>query len=40
MMKLLIDFLPIILFFAAFKYAGSDKDAAAAFDVTLRKVLK
>jgi intracellular septation protein len=30
-MKLLADFLPIILFFAAFKYAGSDKDAAAAF---------
>ena len=30
-MKLLIDFLPIILFFAAFKWAGSDKDAAAAF---------
>ena len=31
MLKLLADFLPIILFFAAFKYAGSDKDAAAAF---------
>jgi intracellular septation protein len=31
MIKLLADFLPIILFFAAFKYAGSDKDAAAAF---------
>ncbi len=31
MMKLLADFLPIILFFAAFKLAGSDKDAAAAF---------
>ena len=30
-MKLLADFLPIILFFAAFKWAGSDKDAAAAF---------
>jgi len=30
-MKLLFDFLPIILFFAAFKFAGSDKDAAAAF---------
>jgi intracellular septation protein len=30
-MKLLADFLPIILFFAAFKLAGSDKDAAAAF---------
>ena len=30
-MKLLFDFLPIILFFAAFKVAGSDKDAAAAF---------
>ena len=30
-MKLLVDFLPIILFFAAFKFAGSDKEAAAAF---------
>ena len=30
-MKLLIDFLPIILFFAAFKFAGGDKEAAAAF---------
>jgi intracellular septation protein len=30
-MKLLADFLPIILFFAAFKIAGSDKEAAAAF---------
>jgi len=30
-MKLLADFLPIILFFIAFKYADSDKDAAAAF---------
>ncbi len=30
-MKILIDFLPIILFFAAFKVAGSDKEAAAAF---------
>jgi len=30
-MKLLFDFLPIILFFAAFKVAGSDKEAAAAF---------
>ena len=30
-MKLLADFLPIILFFAAFKIAGNDKDAAAAF---------
>jgi len=30
-MKLLADFLPIILFFAAFKVAGSDKEAAAAF---------
>ena len=29
-MKLLIDFLPIILFFAAFKVAGNDKEAAAA----------
>ena len=31
MMKLLTDFLPIILFFAAFKFAGSDKEAAARF---------
>lgn len=31
MMKLLADFLPIILFFAAFKVAGGDKDAAATF---------
>ena len=31
MMKLLADFLPIILFFAAFKFAGGDKEAAAAF---------
>lgn len=31
MTKLLVDFLPIILFFAAFKFAGSDKEAAAAF---------
>ena len=31
MMKLLADFLPIILFFAAFKFAGSDKEAAARF---------
>ena len=30
-MKLLLDFLPIILFFAAFRYAESDRDAAAAF---------
>jgi intracellular septation protein len=30
-MKLLADFLPIILFFVAFKLAGSDKEAAAAF---------
>ena len=30
-MKLLADFLPIILFFAAFKIAGNDKDAGAAF---------
>ena len=30
-MKLLFDFLPIILFFAAFKVAGNDKEAAAAF---------
>jgi intracellular septation protein len=31
MMKLLADFLPIILFFAAFKYAEGNKDWAAAF---------
>ena len=30
-MKLLFDFLPIILFFAAFKYAGANKEWAAAF---------
>lgn len=30
-MKLLFDFLPIILFFVAFKAADSNKDAAAAF---------
>ena len=30
-MKLLLDFLPIILFFAAFKYAEGQKDWAAAF---------
>lgn len=30
-MKLLFDFLPIILFFASFKYAEHDKDWAAAF---------
>ncbi len=30
-MKLLLDFLPIILFFGTFKYAESDKDWAAAF---------
>jgi len=30
-MKLLLDFLPIILFFAAFKYAEGNKDWAAAF---------
>jgi intracellular septation protein len=30
-MKLLFDFLPIILFFAAFKYAEGHKDWAAAF---------
>ena len=30
-MKLLLDFLPIILFFAAFKYAGGHKEWAAAF---------
>jgi intracellular septation protein len=30
-MKLLIDFLPIILFFASFKYAEANKDWAAGF---------
>ncbi len=30
-MKILFDFLPIILFFGAFKYAGSDAERAAAF---------
>ena len=30
MIKLLADFLPIILFFAAFKYADGNKDWAAA----------
>lgn len=30
-MKMLLDFLPIILFFATFKYAESNKDWAAAF---------
>jgi intracellular septation protein len=30
-MKFLFDFLPIILFFGAFKYADSRKDGAAAF---------
>lgn len=30
-MKLLFDFLPIILFFAVFKYAGSDAERAAVF---------
>lgn len=30
-MKLLLDFLPIILFFASFKYAEGHKDWAAAF---------
>lgn len=30
-MKMLLDFLPIILFFASFKYAESNKDWAAAF---------
>ncbi len=30
-MKLLADFLPIILFFATFKFAGADKDWAAQF---------
>ena len=30
-MKLLLDFLPIFLFFGTFKYAESHKDWAAAF---------
>jgi intracellular septation protein len=30
-MKLLFDFLPIILFFTAFKFAEANKDSAAAF---------
>jgi len=30
-MKLLLDFLPIILFFTAFKFAEANKDSAAAF---------
>jgi len=30
-MKLLLDFLPILLFFGTFKYAEGHKDAAAAF---------
>ncbi|MGQ3053747.1 MAG: septation protein A [Roseateles sp.] len=30
-MKLLLDFLPLILFFAAFKFAEGNPDAAAAF---------
>ena len=30
-MKLLFDFLPIILFFGVFKYAGSDAERAAVF---------
>jgi intracellular septation protein len=30
-MKLLLDFLPILLFFATFKYAEGHKDWAAAF---------
>lgn len=30
-MKLLLDFLPLILFFATFRYTGSNPDAAAAF---------
>ena len=30
-MKLLLDFLPIILFFGTFKYADAHKDSAAAF---------
>jgi intracellular septation protein A len=30
-MKLLFDFLPIILFFGTFKYAEDHKDWAAAF---------
>jgi len=35
MMKLLFDFLPIALFFAAFKWAEGDKVAAAAFATQL-----
>ena len=31
LMKLLFDFLPIILFFVAFKFADANKDAAAVF---------
>ena len=30
-MKILLDFLPILLFFGTFKYAESHKDWAAAF---------
>ncbi len=30
-MKLLLDFLPLILFFATFRYADGHKEAAAAF---------
>ena len=30
-MKILLDFLPILLFFAAFRYAESDRESAAAF---------
>lgn len=30
-MKLLLDFLPLILFFATFRYADGNKEAAAAF---------
>lgn len=30
-MKLLLDFLPLILFFATFRYAGSHKEGAASF---------
>jgi intracellular septation protein len=30
-MKLLLDFLPLVLFFATFRFTGSNPDAAAAF---------
>ena len=37
-MKLLADFLPIILFFAAFKYADGNKEWAAAFAAELGRI--